>query len=512
MRRVGLRGTTSGGFAGAAVVGALILASLVRLWTGVVTEAPETKDGTGYVSIAFSLSREGQFSWFGAEPGAGTMYREPFPIWVKAAQIRLDPRLRAVEGPELINSVGGPEARALRQLNVVWAGLLLAGIAMQVGLLCRERNARATLLMVISVAASHALLLEYNDMMDRTLSELPAAALLVWVGVTATRFTRSPSARSGAIVGLLTGLLVLTRSAYLYVGLVWLPLLGLIMLASRERAERSRVLAGTIAALLAVALVVAPWIARNERMFGVAAVSENAGLGLRHRVLYNEASSLEHRGMWYYFAPGPLQRNFLGGALAIEPSDFDDGGRLRRLHRFSDEDEPLHAPWSFYGMARRDRAVMRALVTEELVATGTIAVHQVGPVADARLLAESMSTLRADPGAFVRTTPVFLWRGTWVIVDSNVLPAALFAPFNLVGMSALLAAAVLAIVRRRPALAAVALLPAGGVLFNALLSIFEPRHTRPAVPVMIVLVVLAADRLVRPWVDARSSGADVRSD
>ncbi len=485
----------------AVIVLAVVGLSVVRLSTGVLTEAPESRDGAGYVSIAFGLVREGQFAFAGAAPGELTMYREPFPVWVKAAQLRLDPRARSIENADLIWAVGGPDARLLRQLNVVWASLLLLGVAIQVRLSLQAYTRWRTFWMVGAMFATHALLLEQRDVMDRTLSELPAAVLIVWAGVVATCVVRTGKARWGALLGVLLGLLVLTRASFLYVSVAFLVLLIIIGMTNGKvtAPSLSRTAVAVISAAAVSALIVAPWIVRNERAFGVAAVSESSGLALHHRIVYNTANKAELRGMWFYFAPGPLQRTVLGPALGISMADFEEGRPLRRLHRFSEEVEPDDAPWSFYQQARLDRREVRAYVRTELVPAGLVEPYQVTARADQILLERSLVTAREAPLLFLRTTPAFLWRGTWVIDQSLLLPRWVFAPFNLLGMATLLGAALFGLFRRRLEIFALSALPAGGVLLNALVTIFEPRHTRVAVPTMIVILTLVIARTAAAW-------------
>lgn len=485
-----MRGPTRGAWLGASFVLVLVCLSVFRINTGVLTETPETRDGGQYVALALGVARDGQFAWPGADAGELSMYREPFPVWIKAMQLRLDPRVRHLLEPDRNDSGSGTDARNLRQLNLVWAALLLVGVAEQVRLSLRGSARRKLFASVLAMSATHALLLEHPDFIDRTLSELPAAALVVWAGVTATRLVRTPRVPQSVLLGVLLGSLALTRASFLYVSGVFIVLLvSTHLLQSRGQPSRQKgILLSGSTVLVVFSLTVVPWIARNSNAFGVAAVSESSGLALHTRNLYNGADAVELRGMWFQFAPGPIQRGALGPLMGISDADFEEGGRLRRL--MIPEFEPDDEPTSFYRQARKDRREMRAFVEEQFVRTGALAPFQVTAVADQFLLEESIKTLRERPSRLLRTTPVFLWRGVWVIDQSPVLPRALFAPFNLLGMLALLGVGFGAVFRRRLSDFAWVGLPVGAIVLNALTTIFEPRYTRVAVPTMVVLVTM----------------------
>jgi hypothetical protein len=474
----------------------LTLALTARLGIGVITDAGDQVDARHYVAAGMTLAREGVFG-YGSEPN---MYREPLTSWTIAAQAILDPRLRGL-GFEDVDG-DGPGARAVKQQNLVWAALTLFGVGQLALMMLGGRGRRETLIAILAVIATHVVFLEWADVTDRSLSELPAAAILVWATVLALRAVDRPRPRSWFGLGVLLGLLALTKASFLYVALVFVPLL---MIARRRRTSvpttQSLREAGLV--LVAMALVVTPWMGRNLHQFGTFGVSDRGGLAIWFRVTYNDMTPLEHRGAWVYFAPLPL-RPVAADLLGLDLDDFEGDGALRRVAREAVGDEQERR--SFYRLARTDRAELAAAYRAE-----GLPEWQAAHRADQDLMRRGVTALREDPSRFIRTLPVFLWRGTWFMQYSNLVPSVLLGPFNLVGMTLLMGALVVAVVRSRPRLLAVTGLAGGIVMFYALLTHFEPRQSRPAAPIMILLCVLAADLMVSEVVRrarrARSRGA-----
>jgi hypothetical protein len=461
----------------------LTLVLTVRLGVGVITTAGDQVDARHYVSAGMTLAREGVF---GYDDGAPNMYREPLTSWTIAAQAMIDPRLRGLTFADVDQA--GPAARAVKQQNLLWAALTLLGVGQLALMLVGGRGPRETLVAVAAVLLTHVAFLEWEDVTDRSLSELAAAAILVWATIATVRAVDRPSARAWLVVGALLGLLALTKASFLYVALVLLPLLTLLRLW-RAAAPPRTLLRDLAVALVGLALVVTPWMGRNLQQFGTFGISDRGGLAIWFRVTWNDASAEELRGAWVYFAPLPAQP-VLARGLGVDLDDFVGDGSLRRVARFAPEDEEEGR--SFYRLARRDRGAL----TDAYRAEGLAQWHAAHR-ADRDLMSSGVSALRDDPGAFVRTFPVFLWRGTWSMLFSNLVPSPLLGPLNLAGMALLMVALALSVLRGRPRWFAAVGTAGGIVVFYALLSHFEPRQARPAVPIMLLLCVLAVDAALR---------------
>jgi hypothetical protein len=116
-------------------------------------------------------------------------------------------------------------------------------------------------------------------------------------------------------------------------------------------------------------------------------------------------------------------------------------------------------------------------------------------LADQDLLRQGLEVLQRDPLLFLRTTPMFLWRGSWPILAAPLVPRSILGLINPAAMGVLLLVGIGSVLRRRPERFAVVGLPLGVVAFSALLTMYEPRFTEPALPTMLILLVLATDRV-----------------
>lgn len=453
----------------------LILLLLVRLDAKLITETAQGGDAMQNVGFGHTLANTGSIS-----SGAGevSMYREPLPIALIAAHIRIDPRLTQVTAEDLRED--GPAIRAVKQVNLLWAALLLTGVALQLGRLLSARHRPAGV--VSGVLLVHAMMIE--PIIDVNLSELPNAAMIVWAGLAAQQVVQQQRLRTAVGLGALLGLAALTKASMLYLGVVFVVLLVAVMLL-RDRSAARRTLAAGVTALVVMTLVVTPWLARNAAVFDTWTIADRGGLSLWYRAIYEEASPEEIRGSWYYFTPGPAMP-LVARLLGFEAADLD--GPLRRVHRFhpNEDEERL----SFYSLARNDRRD-RAI---ELRATGQYTVPETTLIADQELLERGIDVLRRDPWLFIRTTPLFLWRGTWMVLRAPLIPVPLLGLLNPLAMVALLAAAISAVIPLRPQRFAIVALPAGLIAFNALVTMYEPRFSEPALPTMLLLLVVATAR------------------
>lgn len=454
---------------------------MIRLDVGILTEAGARKDALNNLDLAHGLATTGRLVESGDEP---SMYREPLPIALYALQMRVDPRLEGVVVADLEG--GGPEVRALRQQNLLWGALLLAGVALQAWRLASDRS--RLLAAAASVVLVHAMFLEVVG--DFTLTELHGATAVVWAGLVAQQWVLRRRPRDAVLLGVLLGLGALTKSSLLYVGGVFvLVLVGLVLV--RDRRAVRRTVATAALALIALTVVVLPWMARNAAEFDTWSIADRGGLSLWYRAMYQEATPAELRGSWYEFTPLPL-RPVAGALLGIEPEDLD--GPLRRVNRYHPDEDTEQL--SFYELARVDRFEG----TEDYLAVGVPTRALARVMADQDLLRRGIEVLRDDPWLFASTTPMFLWRGMWVVKAAPLIPRVVLSLFNPLGMAALLAAGATAVLGARPGRFAVIGLPLGVVAFSALLTMYEPRFTELALPTMLVLLVTAASRLLeRRW-------------
>lgn len=301
----------------------------------ILTGELNTADGAQYERLGVELARTGAF----AASGAPTREVEPLHVALIALQVRLDPRLAEARATGEV--APGRPSRALKQLNLLWGGLLLAGVAALVWLLQAGRR-RRTLIAVVAVLAVTVLLLENPDVVDRNLADLPAGALLVWCGVMATRLARRPSIAASVGLGALLGALTLTRAVFAYVAIPLSVLLVLLLWAEGRRALGGPMAARRLATLVMVGLlgfgvVVGPWAVRNTATFGDSGIAERGGEVLAIRTNKNGMDGYQLRGAFVHWTPTAVQPP-LARLLRVDRDDFALDRPLAVLMRDADDE------------------------------------------------------------------------------------------------------------------------------------------------------------------------------
>ena len=165
----------------------------------------------------------------------------------------------------LLSLVGLDSVDAHRLVNVVVGTLAVLAIALVARRLAGDRAALA--------AAAIAAVLPSFVAADGSLMSEPVLGLLVALAVLqALRAREAPTLRDAALLGVLLGLCTLARTETLL-------LLPLLLVPVAVKAPRRRVaLAGV--AVLAAALVLAPWVVRNWTTFDRPVLSTNDGTTL----------------------------------------------------------------------------------------------------------------------------------------------------------------------------------------------------------------------------------------
>lgn len=463
-----------------ALILALIVVSTVRIGVTIPDE-PQERDAGGYVAVGVNLARYGIY-------GSGetrTMDYAPVLSATIAAALRVDPRHSDFRAGEELSAHG-----AVRQVNLLFVLLLQAGVAaMAVHLM--GGGHRGAIAATTAIALNHVFLLENPEFTHSSLQELPAAAVMVWTSLAALRAVREPRYRWIVLTGMLGGLLALTRSVFLHIFPIFL-LITVLLIPGRPPNVAKRLLAG----VLGFALIAGPWVARNATEFGELSVSRGGPEVLLIRDVKNGMDAYQHRGAWVHFSPEPLHP-IVARLIAVDREDFLDDGPLRPLVRHlpdpvTGEDLERLERRSFYRQARDIRADLLAQAAEDGLSGEEARGH-----VDAQLFAMVRENVSERPTRFLRTTPVFLYRSSWPMnqtqlwAPEGLSPArVLMAVLNVVGMAGLLAVGLVGLLRRRARWFAFAGLPVGMIGYHALLTHALPRYTRPAASVMILTVVL----------------------
>lgn len=466
----------------ALVLLALILLSTARIGTTLPND-PQVLDAAGYVASAENIAR---FGVYGDGETKG-MTSAPLLSAVIGLALRIDPRhadFRA--GGEVTDH------RAVRQVNLLFILVFQAGLAATA--LALRGTAQGGVGLAVSVLLlNHVLLLENPGFTHESMQELPTAAILTWANFVALIIARRGGSRWAFALGALGGLLTLSRAIFLYVFPLFFVLLLLLV-----RDDPRRRLTSLGAGLLGLMLVAGPWLARNVIEFDSFRISGLGSVILLIRDVKNDMTPYQHRGAWVYFSPEPL-RPPLARVLSVDLDDFLDDGPLRPWVRWLPDpitgvDLESDERKSFYRQARDYRWDF----VDPYLAAG-LPFEEARELGFADIDAYVFANIRKDPLRFVRTAPVFLYRSTWPMNESQLWAPTgmtpqrlLLAAVNPLGMLALLLLGTIGLFRRRPTWFAMGGLATGVVAYHALFTHAIPRYSRPVAGVMILGVALGA--------------------
>lgn len=399
--------------------GPFFLAALLSLSLGfLLTEGPGSPDAHQNFRMSYNLYSHGTVSLDmpGEDrPPAPTMYREPFPVFVNALFMALHPGIRKNVPYDLAEY--GPTSARLKQVNLLWALLGLWG-AWQLARLLIPGIPPGMIAMLGSFAFFFSVPLYFNAL----LSEIPTATLMLWASIALVRAFRGGRFAWWAAAGLLAGCLALTRAAFLYV----FPgafAAALIALSASARVPLKKAALSALVMLVAFSAAVFPWMARNRVLLGSFSIAQRGGVVLLVRAYKNQATREEFRGMFYLWAPSRPARIVLGPLLGFTGKDLMKGGRLNRLQRYRDTElsekeraavraEDPGREISFYHGARAERPHLIRLFEARGMPPSEARIR-----ADAETRRAALNMIRAAPLRHLAMSVPFSWRGMWCFED-----------------------------------------------------------------------------------------------
>lgn len=460
---------------------ALLLLILAVVGYRSIDGSAVTKDAAQNLQMALNLSHQGVISTDEAAPWRPSMYREPLPVLLDVAAINVvDALLGKADAQQYFS---GPRARYVKLQNIIWLLALAAGVFA----VSRRITGSLPAAVVATVLASKYMVGETGTNVLYT--ELLAGALMI-LALAALERTQSEGGWGAAVaVGLLFGLLTLTKAATLYVFVFMLlviltgHLTGVLWPGGRKRLWQLAAMS------LAFAVVIAPWMLRNLETFGHAKISSRGGLVLYSRALWDELTPVEYRGTFYVWAR-PACQGALGRLLGFSPRDLERGGKLERL---SDEPgtsvydndvaaESAGRPELAIGLHRRARAERVRL--EKWYEESGRPFPDVD--ADEAMQREGMRIVLQHFGANLAMVMPLIWRSALMIF-----------PAVLLGL-------IYSLSTRRHSLTLL-LLPGFATLgFYAMATHFEPRPAMIVHSTAVLAVVVLANALWRRYAPVRT--------
>jgi len=446
-----------------------------------LTESPNAKDGHQNLSAAYHLAHHGVVSL--SEKLKPSNYREPLPILTLALYIRTHPKLSALTLDE-INK--GPAVLAVKQHNLVWAFLCMLGVGLLVSSAIKDRLVGTTVA-IIAVWLTYFLFLQRNEIINRTYTEIEAAALLVWFSFCLVRALDTARPVWFVAAGVMLGGLSLTKATFLYAGvgliLVLLVLYGL----WRPLWPRGRALTLIVLMAVSMAAVVLPWMVRNLIQFGSFEITQRGGTILMLRANYDQMNNDEYLGALYHFTRARFLKKPIGDYLGFSETDLEAGGRLQRLNRSGSasfaasdrEAERAGRPEDAVSFYRAARAEQRRL-TKHFAKLG---VDNPSHEADREMKRQALRLFLEKPIQHVKASVLFMWRGIPKVGNGLTTMLAFIAVWTM---------ALVGLLRRDAVMVGIALLPVGGFIFLSLTSHFSPRLSAPMIPNLIIALTVAA--------------------
>jgi hypothetical protein len=313
---------------------------------------------------------------------------------------------------------------------------------------------------------------------------------MLWASLLLVRSVRPVRPGSCFLAGAAFGMLCLTKAVFLYLA----PLAALIVffcLAPAQRRASVRAFACCTVFALGIAAAAGPWMLRNYMHCGAATLTLRGGTVLYGRMLRNTMTMDEVVSAVYLWGPGAYKKLVKQSFLDRSPADFEEGGRGARLNRSSDS-----------GFARRDDAAEQAGRPEDAVCFHSrsraervrvishfAALGHANPemAADDYLKREALRWIVRHPFRHAFMTLVFAWRGVWCFYGGGI-----FTVLNALCAASFLALAAYGPLAGRPRITACFALPFLMLLFNAFFSHNLSRYSAPALPHMIVSLLMAA--------------------
>jgi len=248
---------------------------------------------------------------------------------VTAAFLALHP---AFERPYTIADLAeGPLTKTVKEVNAVWR--FLAAVFFM--LLCAELFVPryiAAGLGLLGLGVSETFFFSQPVYVDRLMTEIPGSAMLLVASWCAVRFAKKKCLSRAVALGVALALLALTKAAFFYIGMVFVPLLLLMDIIENRRGRQNvrpkELIAAYFGVILAMAATVAPWLIRNYVEFGTVQVTTRASEIMGQRVLLVEKPLL---GELYFFSPQWLRNWPIGPLTGYTPQDLRPGGRIAEL-------------------------------------------------------------------------------------------------------------------------------------------------------------------------------------
>jgi hypothetical protein len=229
---------------------------------------------------------------------------------------------------------------------------------------------------------------------------------------------------------------------------------------------------------------------RNCNQIGSCTFTLRGGAVLYGRMLMNTMTMDEVAAAFYLWGPGAYKKIVQNTSVGMRTKDYERGGRAARLNRSADSGfalsdfraEKSGKPYdavSFHSRASAERNRVR----RQFALDGHPNPAQ---AADDYLKNEARRWLFENPVRHVLMSIPFAWRGVWCFYGGKLLTV-----LNALCAVAFMALAAYGLFARNTAIAAFIVTPFCMLLFNALATHNLSRYSAPAIPFLILSLLIA---------------------
>jgi len=477
----------------------LMAVVIMGLAASQITGARIHSDGQENLMLARNIARSGTFSLDRQTPLKPTNQREPLPPLVVAAHLQVLDRV----APEITKGELGQGKAAywLKLSNIYWVALGVLGTV-----LLAQSLTRSLPLILVMMGLVGYFFLAIPQVVDSLYTELQAGVLLIWSTWLLRMAWSRPGHRWPLLFGISLGLLTLVKGVFLYIFPVLMAAEFVTVILAHS--NRLRLLQRPFLLLVGMLLPLAPWLLRNRLVLGQTQLTQRGGHVLLTRAIKDRMTPAEIPGAFYFWGPSLYQKtvSFLG--LGANRVDFQAGGRFQRLNREASAN--FHqADVRAQEEGRPEAAVSyyhKAAAQLERYRFEAIAAGHPNPDAEADRGArrQAVRLIQEQPIRHLWMSGVFAWRGIWsqpnqgVHFKSNGLYVMIKDGIAGLSYAALMLLFVLGLLRRQLPLIALTILPVLMIAFYALCTHGLARYNSPAIPLMLISLVIVIDR-VRPW-------------
>jgi hypothetical protein len=334
--------------------------------------------------------------------------REPLPILLSAIWIKTLPSLASAKSFD--DLLHGKRLITLKLQNTIYIALLLVGtftLAYEVFKPALSYRLNVLQALVTTLITFYCIHLIY---VTTLLTEFQGAFLITWFVWAWLKAWRSQSVVQYALAGFLLGCLILTKAAFLYIGIVSVGflLIYLTLFLKEFNFGLKQLILLTVAIL-----TILPWYVRNYFQIGVWELTQRGPVVLMTRAFKNNLNDDEFKGGFYAYAPLSLKK-IMQNITGFSAADRLDGGRLQRLTRFPSGDNEKRANGDVDGaISYYIKATTHFSNIQKKFRQQEPNPIKARVLADRAAQQEAIAMIKSNPWGHLKSTLVFAWRGAW---------------------------------------------------------------------------------------------------